>query len=56
MKKVLLIILGLIIAVVIDVSIGYYLQSYEYAGIIVVPYVILILISIFDEPEGEKNK
>ena len=55
MKSVLLVILGLVIAFAVDLLIGYLLDSIKLAGIIVIPYVIIVLIYIFDKEENQND-
>ena len=55
--KTLLFIVGLITAFALDILIGYFLDTIRLAGIVVIPYIIIVLVSVFDEKdEGDKNE
>ena len=51
-KKTLLFIVGLTTAFALDSLIGYLLDTIRLAGIVVVPYIIIVLVAVFD---GEEN-
>ena len=53
LEKILLFIVGLITAFALDSLIGYLLDTIRLAGIVVVPYIIIVLVAVFDEKKEE---
>ena len=44
-------IIGLFLAFAVDMLVAYFLNTIMWAGIIVIPYIIIVLINIFDKEE-----
>ena len=52
-QKILALVIGIIPAFALDLLIGYLLDTILLAGIVVIPYIIAMLIYIFDKEETE---